>query len=61
MVSLSFWEKTLRSTKHSMYQPKKIEKDNGKTITYKIKFIDSVRFVSSLLSNLDDNLNEGLH
>ena len=56
MVSLSFWEKTLRSTKHSMYQPKKIEKENGK-----IKFIDSVRFVSSLLSNLDDNLNEGLH
>ena len=44
-----------------MYQPKKIEKENGKTITYKIKFIDSVMFVSSLLSNLDDNLNEGLH
>ena len=34
---------------------------NCKTITYKIKFIDSFRFMSSPLSNLVDNLSEGLH
>ena len=31
------------------------------TITYKIKFIDSVRFMPSSLSSLADNLSEGLH
>ena len=36
------------------------ELDNGKTIKYKIKFIDSFRFMSSSLSNLVDNLTEGL-
>ena len=30
-------------------------------ISYKIKFIDSFRFMSSLLSNLVDNLSEGLY
>ena len=30
-------------------------------ISYKIKFIDSFRFMSSSLSNLFDNLSEGLH
>ena len=34
---------------------------NGKTITYKIKFIDTFRFMSRSLSNLVDNLSEGLH
>ena len=29
--------------------------DNGKTITYKIKFIDSFRIMSSSLSSLVDN------
>ena len=41
--------------------PIKIERDNdsGGTITYKIKFIDSCRFMPSKLSNLvDDNLTE---
>ena len=35
--------------------------DNGKTITYKLKFIDSFRFVSSSLSSLVYNLSERLH
>ena len=30
-------------------------------ITYKIKFIDSFRFMSTSLSKLVDNLSEGLH
>ena len=30
-------------------------------ISYKIKFIDSFRFMSSPLSSLVDNLSEGLH
>ena len=39
--------------------PIKKELDNGKTITYKIKFIDSFRFMSSSISTLVDNLSEG--
>ena len=39
---------------------KKIENKNIE-ITYKIKFINSYRFMSSLLSKLVDNLSEGLH
>ena len=34
----------------------KKENDNGKTITYKLKFIDSYRFMLTSLSNLVDNL-----
>ena len=41
--------------------PTKKRLDNGKSVTYKIKFIDSFRFMSSSLSNLVDNLLEGLH
>ena len=41
--------------------PIKKELDNGKTITYKIKFFESFRFISSSLSNLVDSLSEGLH
>ena len=39
---------------------KKIEKKDLEII-YKIKFIDSYRFMSSLLSKLVDNLSEGIH
>ena len=35
--------------------------DKATKISYKIKFIDSFRFMSSSLSNLVDNLSEGLH
>ena len=38
--------------------PIKKEHDNGKTITYKLKFIDSCRFMQSSLSNLVDNLSK---
>ena len=38
--------------------PIKKEHDNGKTITYKIKFIDSCRMMSHKLSNLVDDLFE---
>ena len=38
--------------------PIKKEHDNGKTITYKIKFIDSCRFMQNKLSDLVDNLSE---
>ena len=35
--------------------PIRKEHGNGKTATYKLKFIDSFRFMSTLLSNLADN------
>ena len=40
---------------------KKKIKNKDIEITYKIKFIDSYRFMSSSLSNLGDNLSEGIH
>ena len=39
---------------------KKIENENIE-ITYKIKFIDSYKFMSMLVSKLIDNLSEGIH
>ena len=42
----------------------KIDKDGNEsveTISYKIKFINSARFMSSSLSNLIDNLAEEIH
>ena len=38
--------------------PIKKKCDNGKTISYKLKFIDSFRFMPTSLSNLVDNLSE---
>ena len=40
---------------------KKKIKNKNIEITYKIKFIDSYRFMSTYLSKLVDNLSEGLH
>ena len=43
---------------------KKIYKDDSEDITsisYKIKYIDSTRFTASSISNLVDNLAEGIH
>ena len=39
----------------------KKELANGKIITYKLKLIDSFKFVSSSLSNFVDNLSKELH
>ena len=36
--------------------PLKKENDNGEIIIYKLKFIDSYRFMQTSLSNLVDNL-----
>ena len=41
--------------------PIKKDLDNSTTITYKIKFIDSFRFMSSSLSSLVDNLSDGFY
>ena len=38
--------------------PMKKERDNDKTITYKIMFVDTCRFMPSKLSDLVDNLSE---
>ena len=60
--------KILTSTKLILFRQKKhvikIDKDRNEsivTISYKIKFIDSARFMMSSLSNLVDNLAEGIH
>ena len=37
------------------------EGDDGKPIVYKIKFIDSFKFVSISLSSLIDSLSDGLY
>ena len=42
----------------------KIDKDSNEnvvTISYKVKFIECTRFMTILLSNLVDNLTEGIH
>ena len=60
--------KTLKNTKPFQFQEKKEirkidenNKDNVTTISYKIQFIDSARIMASSLSNLVNNLAEGIH
>ena len=38
--------------------PVKKELTTGKTVTYKLKFIDSIRFIKTTLSELVDNTSE---
>ena len=42
-------------------EPIKNENKNSNTIKYKTKLIDSVRFMSSLLSSPAENLSKGRH
>ena len=53
-------ESTEKYITFSVPLKKKIENKNVE-ITYKIKFIDNFRFMSSSLSKLVDNLSEGIH
>ena len=53
-------ENTEKYITFSVPLKKKIENKNLE-IAYKIKFIDSFRFMSSSLSKLADNLSEGIH
>ena len=54
MVGLNAQEKMQKN----FSVPMKKELDNGKIITYKLRFIDSFRFMSISLSKLVDNLSE---
>ena len=65
-----FWRRYRRVEKYKPFsvpiEEEVIETDkdgNGSvvTISYKIKFIDSVIFMATSLSNLVDNLAEGIH
>ena len=52
-----YFEYTENTEKYITFSvPIKKEHDNGKTSTYKLKFIDSYRFMQDSLSNLIDNL-----
>ena len=53
-------ENTEKYITFSVSIKKKIE-NKDLEITYKIKFIDSYRFMASSLSKLVDNLSEGIH
>ena len=38
-----------------------MEKKSQETISYRLQFINNIRFMESLLSNLINNLAEGIH
>ena len=54
-------ENTEKYITFSVSIKKKIENEASIEINYKIKYFDSCRFMSSLLSKLVDNLSEGIH
>ena len=56
MDSSNAQEKIQKNILLFQYHLKKI--DNGEIITYKLKFIDSNRFMQTSLSSLVDNLSE---
>ena len=53
-VNLNAQEKMQRNTLLFLYQLKRL--DNGKTIIYKLNFIDNLRFMLTSLSELVNNL-----
>ena len=66
----SVWLSWKNTEKHKTFsipiekEVRKIDKDCNEsvvTISHKIKFIGSARFITSLLSNLVDSLTEGIH
>ena len=66
--NLNVLGKKLKNTKPFLFQYKKvvtnIDKDGNESIeiiSYKIKFINSAKFMASLSSNLVDNLVEEIH
>ena len=62
-----FWENTEKYKNISVQIEKeviKVDKDGNEyiiIISYKIEFIENARFMASSLSNLVDNLEEGIH
>ena len=65
--NLNVLGKMQKSAKLFLFQQKKKkknDKDDNESIAiifYKIKFIDNARFKATSLSNLVDNLTEGIH
>ena len=57
------WQKNLKDNLNTLKKtvPINKESENNKTITYKIKLIDSFRFISSSLLNLVNNPLRGIH
>ena len=55
MVNLNSYEK-IQKKKITFSVPVKKELDNSKTITFKLKFIGSFRFMSTSVSSLVNNL-----
>ena len=68
-INLNVLEKIQKSTKHRKRYPiekeiRKVDKDGNEdviTVSYKIKHIDNARSMACSLSNLFDNLSEGIH
>ena len=59
MVILSVWVKSLKNISNSAFFKKDLK--NNKSIKYKLKFIDSFRFMTTSLSSLINNLSDQLY